>query len=184
MIRTFGFKSPKKLLAFPDARRDHIMGPIEAPIKLVEYGDFECPFCGQAYPVVKAIQRELGNSLCFAYRHFPITTVHLHAEHAGEAAEAAGAHGKFWEMYDILFQNQDALEDEDLAGYAAVLGLDADRVMAEILAGAYSGRIREDFSSGVRTGVNGTPTFFINGVRYDGAWGLEELLEALTRAAA
>ncbi len=184
MIRTFGLNNPKKLLAYPDPRRDHIRGTIDAPVKLVEYGDFECTFCGEAYPVVQAVQRELGNNLCFAYRHFPITTVHLHAEHAAEAAEAAGAQGKFWEMYDLLFQNQDALEDEDLASYAEILGLDVDRLMAEILAGAYSGRIRQDFSSGIRSGVNGTPTFFINGIRHDGAWGLEEMLEALTRAAA
>jgi protein-disulfide isomerase len=109
-----------------------------------------------------------------------LANVHPHAEHAAEAAEAAGAQGRFWEMHNVLFENQDALEDEDLAQYAAALGLDADRLIREVLAGAYSGRIQEDFKSGIWGGVNGTPTFFINGRRYDGAQGLEPLLAALS----
>jgi protein-disulfide isomerase len=128
---------------------------------------------------VKEIERRLGNRLCFAYRHFPLTNAHPHAEHAAEAAEAAGAQGRFWEMHDTLFENQDALEDEDLFGYAEELGLDAERLIMEVQASAHASRIREDFRSGVRSGVNGTPTFFINGERYDGATGLEQLLAAL-----
>jgi protein-disulfide isomerase len=182
-LRTFG-ASRRTILTLPVADRDHILGPIDAPIKLLEYGDFECPFCGQAYPVVEAIRRELGDSLCFAFRHFPLATMHPHSEHAAEAAEAAGMRGRFWEMHKLLFENQNALEDEDLAHYAAILGLDVRRLIAEVLSGAHSERIMEDFRDGARGGVNGTPTFFINGERYDGAQALDELLAALLRAAA
>jgi protein-disulfide isomerase len=166
----------------PRAKHDHIQGPIDAPIALVEYGDYECPFCGEAYPAIKAIQERLGDRLCFAFRNFPLTNMHPHAEHAAEAAEAAGAQGKFWEMHDLLYENQAALDDEDLAEYAASLGLDARRLMADVLADAQIARVREDFRSGVRGGVNGTPTFFINGVRYDGAKGFDDLLAALSQS--
>src|SRR5438477_1718566 len=105
--------------------RDHIQGPIEAPIALLEYGDYECPYCGDAYLIIKAIQERLGDRLCFAFRNFPLVNAHPHAQHAAEAAEAAGAQGKFWEMHDLLFENQDALGDENLAQYATALGLDA-----------------------------------------------------------
>jgi len=184
MNRTLDAEAPKAILTLPVARRDHIQGLADAPIKLLEYGDFECPSCGQAYPIIKAIQQEFGDSLCLAFRHFPLTTTHSHAEHAAEAAEAAGAQGKFWEMHDLMFENQSALEDQDLARYAKVLGLDVDRLVGEILSGAYYDRIREDFKSGIRGGVNGTPTLFINGVRYDDTLGFEALVAALTRAAA
>src|SRR5437868_14618536 len=137
-----------KSLTLPDAERDHVSGSANGPIKLLEYGDYECPFCADAQPIVKEIQRRLGDDLLFAFRHFPLANVHPHAEHAAEAAEAAGAQGRFWEMHNVLFENQDALEDEDLAQYAAALGLDADRLIREVLAGAYSGRIQEDFKSG------------------------------------
>jgi len=170
------------ILTRPDPKRDHVQGPIEAPIALLEYGDFECPVCGEVYPVIKAIQERLGDDLCFAYRNFPLTNVHPHAEQAAEAAEAAGAQGRFWEMHDMLFENQDALEDDDLVRYAEALGLDAAQLIGEVLAGTYEARVREDFKYGVRGGVNGTPSFFINGTRYDGARGLEPLLEALREA--
>ncbi len=163
--------------------RDHIQGPLDAPVKLLEYGDFECPFCGRAYPLVKDIQRQLGHHLCFAFRHFPMTTTHPHARHAAEAAEAAAAQGSFWEMHDLLFENQNALEDEDLARYAALLGLDARRLLAEVLAGVHAAPVRADFRSGVRNGVNGTPTFFINGARYDGQNLLAEVLASLAGVA-
>jgi len=169
--------APKSALPVPD--RDHIQGPIDAPIALVEYGDYECPYCGEAYPIVKAIQERLGDRLCFAFRNFPLVNSHLHAEHAAETAEAAGAQGRFWEMHNLLYENQDALEDEYLARYAATLGLDAERLIKEVLAGTHTARVREDFRSGARLGVNGTPSFFINGVRYDGGTGVEELLTAL-----
>ena len=164
----------------PMPERDHIQGPVDAPIKLLEYGDYECPYCGQAYPVVKEIQKRLGKRLCFAFRNFPLINSHPHAERAAMAAEAAGAQGRFWEMHDRLYENQDALEDKNLARYATALGLDAKQLMSEVESGAYLARIREDFHSGARNGVNGTPTFFINGVRYDGFVRVEELLEALT----
>ena len=158
----------------------HIHGSDEESIKLLEYGDYECPFCGEAQPIIKEIQRRLGDDLLFAFRNFPLTNIHPHAKHAAEAAEAAGAQGNFWGMHDILFENQDALEDEYLAAYAAELGLDETRLLREVTSGIYAQRIREDFKSGMRGGVNGTPTFFINGERYDGARDLKHLLNALT----
>ncbi len=171
---------PLEKLTLPISKRDHFQGPIDAASTLVEYGDYECPFCGRAYPIVKAVQKTLGEDLCFAFRNFPLTNMHSHAEHAAEAAEAAGAQGKFWEMHDLLYEKQEALENSDLAQYAADLGLDVDRLSREILNGAYSKRIREDFMSGVRSGVNGTPSFFVNGERHDGGYDFESLLAALT----
>jgi protein-disulfide isomerase len=174
---------PASKLTLPVAGRDHIQGDIDAPIALVEYGDYECPFCGEVYPVIKAIQDRVGDNLCFAYRNFPMTNVHPHAENAAQAAESAGAQGRFWKMHDVLFENQGALELDDLAEYAAAIGLDASHVLSDILNHTYEARIREDFKSGVRGGVNGTPSFFINGERYDGARGLDPLLAALTQSA-
>lgn len=170
---------PQSKFTLPMAHRDHLQGPIDAPIALVEYGDYECPYCGEAYPVVKAIQQRLGDRLCFAFRNFPLTNMHPYAEHAAEAAEAAGEQRSFWEMHDVLFENQDALADENLAQYAATLGLDARRLLNEVLTGRHAERVREDFRSGARGGVNGTPTFFINGVRYEGALEGDALLAAL-----
>src|ERR1700681_1249552 len=146
-------------LKIPIRPEDHIQGDADAPCTLVEYGDFECPHCGRAYPIVKAVQRLMGPRLCFVYRHFPLTQVHPHAESAAETAEAAGAQGKFWEMHDLLFERQDALEDEQLIEYADALGLDAARVAAELAAHAHRARVRGDFMGGVKSGVNGTPTF-------------------------
>lgn len=164
----------------PVAGRDHIQGSINAPIALVEYGDYDCPYCGEAHPIVKAIQERLGDRLCFAFRNFPLANMHPHAEHAAEAAEAADTQGRFWEMHDLLFENQEALDDADLRQYASALGLDSKRLINEVLTGAHSTRIREDFSGGARNGVNGTPTFFINGERYDGELSESGLLEALS----
>ena len=169
-----------KSLTLPDPERDHIYGSANESIKLLEYGDYECPFCAEAQPIIKEIQRRLGDGLLFAFRNFPLTNIHPYAEHAAEAAEAAGAQENFWGMHDILFENQTALDDEDLAAYAAELGLDETRLIREVASSAYAPRIREDFKSGVRGGVNGTPTFFINGERYDGARDLKHLLNALT----
>jgi len=179
MKRETSTSIPKSKLTLPIANRDHIQGSIDAPITLVEYGDYECPYCGAAHPIVKAVQKHLGNRLCFAFRNFPLTNMHAYAQHAAEAAEAAGAQGKFWEMHDVLFENQDALDDEALTQYASALGLDARRLISEVLAGAHSERVREDFRSGARGGVNGTPTFFINGVRYEDALDADTLTAAL-----
>jgi protein-disulfide isomerase len=167
-------------LTLPDPERDHFQGSADAPIKLLEYGDYECPFCGDAHAMVQEIQRRLGNDLLFAFRNFPLTNVHPHAEHAAEAAEAAGEQGNFWGMHDLLFENQSALEDEDLSAYAAELGLDETRLIRQVARKIYAPRIHEDFKSGVRGGVNGTPTFFINGERYDGVPDVKDLLNALT----
>jgi predicted DsbA family dithiol-disulfide isomerase len=167
----------------PVGARDHAQGPADAPVTLVEYGDFECPRCGWAYPIVKAVQARMGNELRFVFRNFPLAKSHEHAEHAAEMAEAAGHKGKFWPMHDLLFENQDALEDEDLVGYAASLGIDPQWAAAALEQGSFRERVREDFASGVKSGVNGTPTFFINGVRYDGLLHPTALLEALVSAA-
>ena len=168
-----------KLLTLPDAERDHVSGSANGSIKLLEYGDYECPFCADAQPIVKEIQRRLDDDLLFAFRHFPLANIHPHSEHAAEAAEAAGAQANFWGMHDLLFENQSALEDEDLAAYAGELGLDETRLIREVTSTAYARRIREDFRDGVRAGVNGTPTLFINGERYDGLRDLKHLLDAL-----
>ena len=171
-------------LALPVSEgRDHIRGPREAPVTMVEYGDYECPFCGQAYYVLKEIKLRAGNLMRFVFRNFPLTTVHPHAERAAEAAEAAGAQGKFWEMHDLLFENQQALKDQDLMEYATIVGLDIPRFVREMREGRYLNRIREDFLSGARSGVNGTPTFFINGLRHDGSWALATMMAAIEDAA-
>jgi protein-disulfide isomerase len=164
--------------------RDHIQGPAGAPVTLVEYGDYECPYCGAAYPIVKEVQARMRERLRFVFRNFPITTSHPHAEQAAEAAEAAVGQGRFWEMHDTLYENQRHLEDENLRAYAEQLGLDVERFGNELVEHVHAPRVREDFMSGVRSGVNGTPTFFINGARHDDSYELETLLAALERAAA
>lgn len=157
-------------LSPPVGPHDHAAGPNEAPLTLVEYGDLECPYCRMAHPIVKTARRELGDQLRFIFRHFPLKEVHPHAPHAAEATESAGAQGKFWEMHDIIFENQHALENADLLRYAKSLGLDAERIAQDLAAETYTKKVRDDFRSGVRSGVNGTPTFFVNGQRFDGTW--------------
>jgi protein-disulfide isomerase len=175
---------PLAQLAIPVNERDHSLGPTNAPVTLVEYGDFECPHCGRAHPVVQGIRRYMGDRLRFVYRHFPLVEAHPHSQSAAEAAEAAGAQGRFWEMHDMLFRNQSALEPEDLLQYAARIGVDAQRVARELAAGTWTKKVRDDFRGGVRSGVNGTPTFFINGVRYDGNWSdAAEFIQVLTDVA-
>ena len=165
------------------ADRDHVQGTSAASVTLVEYGDYECPYCGEAYPIVKEVQERLGERLRFAFRNFPISTSHPHAEHAAEAAEAAAAQGRFWEMHDRLYENQRRLSDDDLHSYAQSLDLDADLFDKELTEHVHADRVHGDFMSGVRSGVNGTPTFFINGLRHDDSYELEILLSALQRAA-
>lgn len=168
----------------PVGEHDHTAGPDDAPVTLVEFGDYECPYCGMAYPIVKAAQRKLGERLRFVFRNFPLREIHPHAQHAAEAAESAGAQGKYWEMHDIIFEHQHALEDKDLLGYAETLGLDPDRVAGDLAGETYVKHVRDDFRSGVRSGVNGTPTFFINGERYNGPWADElQFVRALEGAA-
>ena len=163
--------------------RDHIQGRPDARVTLLEYGDYECPYCGAAYPIIKEVQSRMGDRLRFVFRNFPITTSHPHAERAAEATEAAGGQSKFWEMHDHLYENQRHLEDADLHGYAEQLGLDVGIFDQDLAGHQYAERVREDFMSGVRSGVNGTPTFYINGVRHDDSYELETLLAALDRAA-
>ena len=152
---------------------DHVAGPSDAPVTLVEYGDFECEFCGRAFPIVQSVRKSLGARIRFVYRHFPLREAHPHAEHAAEASEAAanlGGNDGFWAMHNQLFNNQDALEDDDLLRYVAEIGLDARAVDEALASGTFAPRVRADFRSGVRSGVNGTPTFFVNEERYDGSW--------------
>jgi protein-disulfide isomerase len=166
-------------LTLPAGQRDHIQGLDTAPVTLVEYGDYECPYCGDAYPIIKEVQKNLGNKLRFIFRNFPITQIHPHAQHAAEAAEAAAAQNKFWEMHDYLYEHQQALDDNHLEKYASKLGLDITKFNHDMASHAYAQRVREDFLSGVRSGVNGTPTFYINGIRYNGSGDLETLLKTL-----
>jgi protein-disulfide isomerase len=168
----------------PVAESDHISGPDGAPLTVVEYGDFECPHCGRAYPILKAIKQQLGTRVRFVFRHFPLTEIHPHAEHAAEMAESAATQGKFWEMHDTLFDHQDALDDDALVSYAAALGLDARSVAQDLASGRFAQVVRDNFRSGVRSGVNGTPTFFLNGERYDGPWFDEEQFARDLREAA
>jgi protein-disulfide isomerase len=168
-----------KLILPVTSDRDHIEGSSTAPVTLVEYGDYECPYCGQAYPVIKEVQKRLGDKLQFVFRNFPLTEMHPHAQHAAEAAEAAAAQNRFWEMHDYLYEHQQALDDRYLEKYADYLGLDLVKFNTDMSSHVHAGRIREDFLSGVRSGVNGTPTFYINEVRYDGSFDLETLLKTL-----
>lgn len=161
------------------SERDHTQGSLIASVTLVEYGDYECPYCGLAYPVVKEIQRQLGPNLCFVFRHFPVAQLHPHARHAAEAAEAAAAQGKFWQMHQMLFEHQDALDDEHLLHYAAELGLDTERFSWELQNHVFAPRVGEDIESGRHSRVSGTPTFFINGIRHDDTYTLDVLLPAM-----
>ena len=166
-----------------DEERDHIQGAADAAVTLVEYGDYECPYCGAAYPIVKELQARMGKRLRFVFRNFPITTSHPHAEQAAEAAEAAAAQGRFWEMHDVLYENQKRLGDQDLRAYAEKVGVDVASFDQELAEHVHAARVREDFMSGVRSGVNGTPTFYIDGARHDDSYDLDTLLTALERGA-
>jgi protein-disulfide isomerase len=169
-------------LSIPVTEKDHAQGRPDAPVTLVEYGDYECPYCGKAYPVVKELQRRMGDRLRFVFRNFPLNTLHEHAGVAAQAAEAAAAQGKFWEMHDILYENQQELAD--VQQYALRLGLEIYRFESDLSGERFAKRVRDDFRGGVRSGVNGTPTFFINDVRYNGEHTVEAMLPALENAAA
>jgi protein-disulfide isomerase len=170
-------------LALPvSGERDHIVGPETAPVTLVEYGDYECPYCGAAHGVTKQLSQEFGDDLRFVFRHFPLTQIHPHSGLAAEAAEAAGAQGGFWGMHDLLFEHQDRLSPQDVLGYARTLGLDLGRFVSDLRDHVHAPKVREDFRSGVRSGVNGTPTFFVNGVRHNGGWDFDSLDAAISAA--
>lgn len=172
-------------LTLPVGDRDHAQGDDRAPLTLVEYGDYECPYCGRAYPIIKRVQERFGERLRFVFRNFPLAEIHPHALHAAEAAESVAARAgndAFWVMHDLLFEHQRNLADATLADLAARAGADAAAVLGDLESEAIESRVRDDFMSGVRSGVNGTPTFFINGRRYDGSWDEESLVEALEAA--
>jgi protein-disulfide isomerase len=164
--------------------RDHIHGPHSAPVTLVEYGDYECPYCGEAHLILQKLVAHFGEKMRFVFRNFPLTQMHPHALGAAEAAEAASVQGRFWEMHDVLYERQDGLEENDLVSYAAELQLDVARFQNDLSQGVYRDRIQEDFMSGVRSGVNGTPTLFINGRRYEGPVELHSLTDAVNQSAA
>jgi protein-disulfide isomerase len=158
---------------------DWSKGPADASVTLLEYGDFACPFCGQAFWELKRLEQATGDELRFVFRHFPLAQAHPHAMLAAEAAEAAGAQGKFWEMHDTLFTNQDALELSALLGYAGEIGLDMMRFARDLQDHHHLHKVRRDFMEGVRSGVNGTPTLFINGERWNGSYTAAALLAGL-----
>jgi len=166
-------------LKVPVASTDHVQGDEHAPITLVEYGDYECPHCGLAYPIVKRVQKHFGERLRFVFRNFPLNEIHPHAEAAAESSEFAAAHRRFWEMHDGIFENQETLGLPLLLSLAKALELPAPELRAALTAQEYAPRVREEFLGGVRSGVNGTPTFFINGHRHEGAFELEDLVGAI-----
>ena len=168
----------------PVGAADHIQGPANAGVTLVEYGDYECPHCGRAYPIVKRVQARLGERMRFVFRNFPLAEAHPHATAAAELAEAAALQGKFWEMHDMIFEHQDALDAKHLQQYARTLHLDLAKLQSDLAQGEIQKRVQRDFMHGVRSGVNGTPTFFINGARFDDDWSDEETFVAALEAAA
>jgi protein-disulfide isomerase len=175
----------------PVGAADHSAGSPNAPVTLVEYGDFECPHCFRAHPIVVKLQRTLGDKLRFVFRNFPVTQIHEHALEAVQAAESVATHAgeaAYWQMHHAIFEHQqdgpDALDRAHLLGYAQDAGADAAAVERDLAASAFEAKVKSDFMSGARSGVNGTPTFFINGVRFDGNWtSPSELREALLAAA-
>jgi protein-disulfide isomerase len=168
-----------QFLTAPVSSSDHILGPSDAAVTLVEYGDFECPNCAAAFPVVRNLLNSLDGQLRFVFRHFPVIIRHDHAQKAAEASEAAAAQGKFWEMHDILFHNQDDLDRDSLVGYARDLNLDLDRFTYELDESIHAERVYQDLASGEASGVSWTPTFFLNEVRHGVARDLEGLVRAV-----
>lgn len=169
-------------LKVPVSANDQIQGNLNASVVLVEYGDYECPHCGHAYPIVKKIQKHFGAQLAFVFRNFPLTEIHPDAENAAEAAMFAAANGQFWQMHDAIFENQDELSMPMLLELAQKLGLNSNALGDALNDGEYSKRVKEDFLGGVRSGVNGTPTFFINGRRHDAPFEFDDLGLAIERA--
>jgi protein-disulfide isomerase len=166
-------------LRAPVTSDDHVLGPARAPVTLVEYGDYECGYCGLAHPIVKLVVQHFGKQLRFVFRHFPMSQIHPNAEAAAESAEYAGVHGRFWEMHDGIYENQDRLGLPLLLALAGSLGLSESGLRNALVSGEYAPKVRSDFLGGVRSGVNGTPTFFINGQRHDGSYEFDELVSAI-----
>ncbi|MFZ0735409.1 MAG: thioredoxin domain-containing protein [Candidatus Sulfotelmatobacter sp.] len=170
------------MLSNPVGAEDHFQGDLAAEISLVEYGDYECPYCGEAYPIVKQIQRHFGDRLCFIFRNFPLAQAHRWAEPAAEVAEFAGAHGEFWDMHDLLYEHQGSLGDLLFIQLAERLKLSSGQLQTAIALQTYRARVRADFVGGVRSGVNGTPTFYINGRRHNGPFAFNSLSIAIEGA--
>jgi protein-disulfide isomerase len=170
------------VLRIPVTQADHVQGPPNAPVTMVEYGDYECAFCGLAHPIVKRLKRHFGKQLRFVYRHFPLVQVHPHAQSAAETAEFAGARECFWEMHDGLFENQASLGVGLFFALAAALHLPGEELRRALDTEAYAPKVRNDFIGGVRSGVNGTPTFFVDGRRHDGSFDFEGLVSAVDAA--
>jgi protein-disulfide isomerase len=166
-------------LSVPVSAKDHRQGDAGAACTLVEYGDYQCPSCGQAYPIVKRVQKHFGKRLSFVFRNFPLTQMHPYAEAAAETAEFAGAHDKFWEMHDLLYENQDRLEDGLLVELTQELQLAPAKLRQALETKEFQPRVKADFTGGARSGVNGTPTFFINGQRHDGSYDFNSLIDAI-----
>jgi len=166
----------------PIGPEDHVVTASGCAVTLVEFGDYECPICGQAQPVVRTVLRRLQDRMTFAFRHFPLIESRPRAMSAALAAEAAGLQGEYWSMHEALFKHRDALELDDLVGYARELGLDMHRFMSDLDSDACLARVRRDFTSAARSGVTGTPTFFIDGLRYDGPRDVDSMVNALERA--
>lgn len=159
--------SSNATLALPVGKRDHVQGPSSAAVTLVEYGDYQCPFCGDVSPIIGKLQKHFGDQLRFVFRNFPQTRIHAYAQRAAESAEAAGGQGKFWEMHDYLFEHQQALDAENLMQAAIALGLNRVKFSRDVAEHAYAERVQQDIQSAIDSGVGGTPTVFINGVRSD-----------------
>ena len=169
-------------LKVPISPEDHVQGAESARVTLVEYGDYECPHCGRAYPIVKRLQKHFAEGLRLAFRNFPLSEMHPNAEPAAETAEFAGAQGHFWEMHDLLFENQESLGQRLYAQLARGLDLSPEALRRALEDQEYKARVQADFKGGVRSGVNGTPTFFINGHRHDGPFDFEDLALAIDEA--
>ncbi len=170
-------------LSKPVNSSDHILGSKDAAVLLVEYGDLQCPHCREAYPILQNVIKEMGDQMGFVFRHFPLTESHPMALAAAEATEAAAAQGKFWEMHNLIYRNQDQLDMEHLRQWAQEIGLDMDQFDQALQNHTYEEKVRANFMSGVRSGVNGTPTLFINGSRYNGPIDEQSLFDALQEAA-
>ena len=163
------------------SEQDHIQGRVSTSVALVQYGDYQCPICGEAYQLIKAIQQQV-NDLCFVFRHFPQPQIHPYAQRAAEAAQAAAAQGQFWQMHDMLFTHQQALRNDYLVEYANNLGLDIPQFLQDISNQVHIDRINQDIESGLHSGVTAAPALFINGIRYTSRWNIEQLMAAIVTA--
>ena len=172
--------SEKVHLSIPVGPDDHSRGPLDAKLTVVEYGDYQCPYCGQAYPIVEQLLSTFADSMRLIFRNLPLADMHPHAEAAAEMAEAVALQGKFWEIHDALYENQRDLSDASIRRYVEGVGADVDEATKAVAGGGPRQRVETDFEGAIRSGANGTPTFFVNGVRYDGSWMYEPFSEYLS----